>query len=148
MSRNGREFSKNYKLVDGIFNGSYWECFYCGMPADSRDHCPPVSRISDYEALGLLNERYLLVRCCRSCNNLLGATLQESLLDRAEELKDILTEKHRAALKAPDWDEEELMELGPRLRSSVRASIRKKNQIQRRIEYYTAIDDYLASERL
>jgi hypothetical protein len=116
---------------------------YCGQPADTLDHVPPVSRISDYEALRLDRERYFLVRSCADCNVVLGNSLQETILQRAEYLKDRLEQKHRNKLKAQEWDEEELQELGPRLRSSVRAQIRTATRIRARIDYYAGIDAVL-----
>ena len=28
-----------------------WTCFYCGEPASTLDHQPPISRVSDYRAV-------------------------------------------------------------------------------------------------
>jgi len=138
-----RFIPKEYTLIGGVHNGSFWECMYCGQPADTLDHVPPVSRISDYEALRLDRERYFLVRSCADCNVVLGNSLQETILQRAEYLKDRLEQKHRNKLKAQEWDEEELQELGPRLRSSVRAQIRTATRIRARIDYYAGIDAVL-----
>ena len=38
----------------------YKMCVYCGQPADTLDHVPPLNRIDDYEAMGLMEEHYLL----------------------------------------------------------------------------------------
>lgn len=123
------KLAKFYTHPDG-----YHVCVYCGDPADSVDHVPPSSRVSDYQALGLEKEEYLLVKACRSCNKLLSDSLQDSIISRIDELKRRL-KKRKAYWTADDWSEEDLEELGPNLRSLIGASVNKQCNQKRRYEY-------------
>ena len=70
------------------------KCFYCGAPATCLDHSPPLSRVSDYEALKMTIPEYLKVPCCGECNLLLGDSLQDNLQSRHEHLKALLTARY------------------------------------------------------
>lgn len=132
-----------YSMLRVSHSGEWYLCFYCGVPADTVDHVPPLSRISDYEFKRLKHERYYKVPCCRECNNLAGASLQDNLVARAEHVKDKLSRKYRKHLMAIEWSEDELQELGAVLESKVRQSIIKHHYVSARIEYYEAIDNFL-----
>ena len=45
-------------------------CFYCGDPADTADHCPPLNRVDSYRGLGAGREFYVKVACCAECNKI------------------------------------------------------------------------------
>lgn len=131
-----------YSLVSGerSSNNLYPLCVYCGSPADTRDHVPPITRVNDYRSIGLKNEQYLLVPCCKSCNSYLNDSLQDNIFDRIEHLKDILASKFSKQLKEVEWDDDELEELGDNLRSFVSSSCRKSKNIQSRYHYYGGFD--------
>ena len=95
-------------------------CFYCGDPANTLDHQPPISRINDYRALGLGYEEYVKVPCCAECNGLLSNTLTTNLLARCEFLKDKLRKRYRHVLNVPRWTSSEI------IASEVRGNIKKK----------------------
>lgn len=137
-----------YDLLHGrrSENGLFWECVYCGDPATVKDHCPPISRVDDYKSLGLKRESYFLVSSCEHCNGILSDSLQESIFKRIEEAKDLLEKKFKKSLSVPEWDEDEIQELGKNLRSKVRAQLRKASKARRRIDYYAgyeAIQDFI-----
>jgi hypothetical protein len=133
-------YEERYHLVTGEREPMFWRCVYCGLPAESKDHVPPITRVSDYESLGLAIELYIKVPCCLECNNLLGAELQDSFFQRAEVLKDKLARKYRRHLNNVDWDDEELEELGPTLKSKVLEGKVKSQRVLARIEYYAGVD--------
>ena len=127
----------------------YRLCVYCGQPADTLDHVPPLNRIDDYESLNLQKEYYLLVPSCRSCNCTASDNLESGILERIEVVKDALTKKLKKYLKGIEWDEVELEELGPNLLSAVKKDSIKKQLAVSRIEYYGGFDvilDWLESE--
>ena len=133
-------YEDRYTIVTGE-RGDHWPlCVYCGRPAGTRDHVPPVSRVSDYEALGMKIEVYIKVPACTECNNLGADELHPSFMDRAEFIKDKLSRKYARVLASPDWDDDELKELGKNLRSKVKAALAKKKPQLERIEYYDGID--------
>ena len=118
-------------------------CYYCGLPADSIDHVVPQSILEaavmagDMESyLGLIGwGRTLIVKSCRQCNSLLGASLQHTLAERKAELKARLKRKLARDLNIPDWTEVELEELGPRLRQVVTDGLERKHQAQARLRW-------------
>jgi 5-methylcytosine-specific restriction endonuclease McrA len=118
----------------------YKLCVYCGQPADTLDHVPPLNRIDDYESLGLLREQYVLVPACRSCNATASDKLEDGILQRIEAVKDRLSVRLRRYLKRVEWDDEELAELGPNLLSAVKANHIKTELAISRLEYYGGFD--------
>jgi hypothetical protein len=118
----------------------YKLCVYCGQPADTVDHVPPLNRIDDYESMGLMDEQYLLVPSCRPCNSTAKDKLEEGILQRIEAVKDRLAVNLRKYLKRVEWDEEELDELGPNLLSAVKANHKKTEIAIARLEYYGGFD--------
>ena len=112
---------------------AYPLCVYCGDPADTIDHVPPLSRVDDYRSLRLEKETYLLVRSCRECNAVLGESLQTSVLERYE------LAKEKIALKAKPskamWTEEDMAELGPNMRRYVSSETKKRERNFERLMY-------------
>lgn len=109
-------------------------CVYCGSPAETVDHVPPVSRIHDYRALRT-NESYLRLKCCEPCNTMLGDSLQGDVLERIDVAKRLLRKKLGRKDVGYLWTEEDLNGLGKNLRSAVGASMRKAQILIGRIEY-------------
>ena len=137
------QYHSRYRILNAERGPFYNLCIYCGLPATCRDHVPPLSRVSDYESLGLKREMYLLVPSCTQCNHLLGNSLQDTLIDRVEYLKDKLSRRFVKKLQAQDWDDDELLELGPTLRSYVAVETAKDIAVKKRIEYYLGIDSVM-----
>lgn len=133
-----------YLIVAGERGRFYNLCTYCGDPADTRDHVPPISRVSDYEAFGLRREVYIKVPCCRECNSLAGDTLQDNILERAEFIKGKLARKYLHRVSLVEWDEDELDELGPILRTKVVSGRKMAKRAQDRVNYYAGIDAVMA----
>lgn len=133
-------YEDRYKIINGERGEFSHLCVYCGLPADTRDHVPPISRVSDYESLGLNVEIYIKVPACSECNTLLGDSIQNSFMERAEELKNKLSRKFSRQLANIDWEEDEINDLGPNLRSYVKSSVRNGKTIVKRIDYYYGVD--------
>jgi len=118
----------------------YKLCIYCGQPADTLDHVPPLNRIDDYESLGLAQEQYVLAPACRSCNSTAKDNLEDGILQRIEAVKDRIAKNLRKYLQRVEWDEEELAELGPNILSAVKANNIKTELAISRLEYYGGFD--------
>lgn len=102
-----RNNKANYVTIDTP-DGLLFTCFYCGEPASTKDHMPPLSRFHDYYAI-YDQHRPLQVPCCNECNILLGATLQPNIYKRVEELKIKLTTRYKKIIRYMDiWDEDSL----------------------------------------
>lgn len=90
-------------------------CTYCGEPADSLDHVIPQS-MSD-------NRRYdkkVCVPCCRDCNSTLGAVPFTTVGTRAAYLNGKYKTRFKRVLDYPDWDEDELAEMGYNMRKQIK----------------------------
>lgn len=139
MSRRKQDegrYSHLYRIVPAERSEHGWPlCVYCGDPADTTDHVPPISRVEDYRAMGPGREIYLLVKSCRPCNQLIGSDLHADIFERIEAVKYRLKRKMRGNDSALQWSDEELKKLGKNLRSQVIASMRKIDGLQRRIDY-------------
>lgn len=120
-------------------------CFYCGQPADTMDHVPPLTRVSDYEAFGLANPRYLTVPSCPECNSLAGDTLQESILDRAVFIHRALESKYRKTLKSANWSEAEIRQAGlsGRLKWYIKGNSRVVSRLLDRLDYVLGVQVYV-----
>jgi hypothetical protein len=111
-------------------------CFYCGELADTKDHITPHST----ENPGLV--KWLgrdTVNCCRECNNILGTNYPYNLFQRANFLKDKLIKKYNLDKGAPEWDDDEVRELGRSLRERVNGKIRTRQRAQNRVLYLKAV---------
>lgn len=148
-SRSARERRKangvQYKRFTHAHNGSWHECFYCGMPADTVDHFPPVSRVHDYRSLGLLHETYVTVSSCKECNSILADSLQETLIDRVEALKNKLQKRLKKHLKMPEWFQDEVDEMGAVMRSFIAGQERQRELAQCRMDYYDGLNQWMLS---
>jgi len=138
-------YEGRYKSLHGERVAEYWLCVYCGDPADTVEHVPPLSRVSDYEALGIVNELYCKSPACRECNSVAGDSLQDSFMARVEYVKDCLERRYRRYLRLPEWDDAELdeAEFGPVLRSAIVEHNRKAKAARERIEYFAGVDEVL-----
>lgn len=112
-------------------------CYYCGLPADVIDHVIPKIVLKSHDAVGhdIRKNRTLTVPACRECNSLLSASVQKTLQERKRELKIRLKRKYKKLLIMPEWNEEELSELSPRLRQYIEASQKHKQLVKLRILY-------------
>lgn len=105
-------------------------CVYCGMPGDNRDHVLPKN------FTGAAQRRFTpTVPSCQECNNLLGATVHESIEARRIYVHQKLYRKYKNVLSAPEWSEEEINSLGYTLRSSVRAQASLKQAVFMRLSW-------------
>jgi hypothetical protein len=114
-------------------------CVYCGMPADTIDHVPPLNwvyslGVESFERAGVA---LVLVPACRLCNSVLGDRKLPTVRDRAA----VVAEKIRKMLLDHEarWSSKELDELGPNLRSYVEMYHLIREQHQRRMEYAVVV---------
>ena len=144
MSKNKRRavaesvHDHKYHLVNGERGPFSWLCVYCGMPADTKEHYPPISRVSDYESLG--GVIFIKFPCCSHCNSIAGSYLDDTILARIERVKDRMQQKWNKRFKAEEWDDEEFEELGRNLQSYVSTETAKDLKLKNKIEYYVGID--------
>ena len=134
-------YDHRYRRLNGDRANIYWRCTYCGEPADTIDHFPPLSRVSDYQAVDETGI-YIKFPACRQCNSIAADTLDDSFLDRIERVKDRLARKYARFIRPPaaEWSQQDLDELDLNLRSAVLADSKKRDIYLSRIEYYDSVD--------
>lgn len=115
-------------------------CYYCGLPATTKDHAIPRCLLStladDPDALRhLMSNRRETVPACRECNCLLGPSVQDTLEERKHFLKERLRRRYRRYLGIRNWSEEDLAEMGGTLRGFIRYGLRKKALVLGRLRW-------------
>ena len=113
------------------------KCYYCGDPAETIDHVPAinVAYVMGLDILEKRNIKLLKVRSCGQCNSILGDRQLLTLDDRARFVYEALQSRYKRLLRAQEWDREELLELGPVLRSYVLSYHNAKSWIEHRLQY-------------
>jgi 5-methylcytosine-specific restriction endonuclease McrA len=88
------EHSAVYTTIPPLLSkDGFRRCLYCGEPANTREHYPPVSRLADYMALG--HDFYVIFGACSDCNSIAAAELDETIFDRIERIKDKIAKRGR-----------------------------------------------------
>ena len=138
--------SNKYWRCVWIKNNEIWGtqniCYYCGRYADSIDHVIPQSTLRQLVCLedkeitkAILRKRALKVWACRECNHLLGSSLQDSLIERKQFLKEKLRKRYKRIIALPKWEIDELEDMGYVLRNYIENSARLKEFIVQRINW-------------
>lgn len=118
-------------------------CYYCGEPADTVDHARPQSldralRTMDVADRALVigrQPRRDLVPACRDCNCVLGKLWFATLEERRNYVKRRLRERNARLLSAPVWEQDEIEELGPTLKTTIVSQQRRKAAVERRLRW-------------
>lgn len=110
-------------------------CVYCGQDASVLDYVPPLSKVDEYRSLGLTREIFIKVPICNLCKPHLKDVFQDSFKERYDYLKSKLLKNYNIAISKTNWDDEEIEELGPNLRSHVLKDENKHFKAISRYEY-------------
>ncbi|HAS6766025.1 TPA: hypothetical protein GRI81_24365 [Vibrio parahaemolyticus] len=122
-------------------------CFYCGLPAGTVDHVPPLNAIENLR-MTEENLNYIKVPSCSNCNSLASDEPHTNIYERQAYVKDKIKAKFGKYLKQPDWEDDEIAELDYRLKQSVISALEMKYLVIYRLEYgiernYINNDSYL-----
>jgi hypothetical protein len=128
--------------VAGLGNIHLHDCAYCGLTAQCRDHVIPQA----YEGVGQHETGYgtgwkrdKVVPACSECNCLLGRRWLPSVAERAAFLAQKLRVRHEEALNFPNWNEDDLEDMSPRMRKQIRAKIQRRDLLKARIAFADSI---------
>lgn len=87
-------------------------------------------------ALGLDREySFIEVRACRECNSALSDEGGWTLTERKRYVKKWIVRRYARLLGMPDWEPEELLDLGPNLSTYVCSGVFRKRVIERRLKW-------------
>ncbi len=108
------------------------DCWYCGEPAETEDHVPPLAAI---EKLKTPDRHRWLIPSCRECNGLLSSRPHRNPVERREALRNLLARRYARLIASPGWTSAELEEIGSvKLRRVVENHVEDKAIIKRRLE--------------
>jgi hypothetical protein len=113
MRTHGHKYKRHF-LLEGYY------CFYCGDPANTLDHVPPLHEMPNlpYEKRKKNRLPASLLSCCAECNSALGSRQLITAEDRLlflESYYDAKLKKKKAL-----WSDDEINELGYSLKEYVR----------------------------
>lgn len=133
-SKNRKQYELHKHLYKPGFKSS--KCYYCNDPADTTDHVPSLREVyirgvDFFESKRIL---FLTIPSCGVCNSALGDK-GWTPDQRAAMLYEYYSKKYTKILNQPHWDDEELEELGPNLRSAVDTSKIVHDWIERKLQY-------------
>jgi hypothetical protein len=95
-------------------------CFYCGEPATTIDHCPPVSGADLFiDRYGKPSIPFYLLPCCSECNSTLGDQVIPTPATRAAHLERKLNKNYEKRFAL--WSDDELGEMSPMFRKVIKA---------------------------
>lgn len=110
-------------------------CVYCGNDAEVSDHFMPVSVAARYEVDPKLK---LLVPACAECNGIAHAKIFFTIGAKRRHIQARLREIYSKELAMPEWDREDLEELGWTLRQMVIKRLRTKERTLLRVKWRNA----------
>jgi len=110
------------------------ECFYCGDPAETRDHCPPLSWVEtrQQDAWRDAGVPFLTVPCCTPCNSLLGGRGLFTLKERVDYVEQRLSIKFDRETTL--WSEDEIGEMSPSFQRTLRARQHAVDALAKRVQ--------------
>jgi hypothetical protein len=128
--------TESIALRSQIRDGVEW-CTYCGRLADTIDHVVPRHLLKRAAEIGYSPAGFarLIVPACRECNSYLGGRIHGSLEQRRAEAKEGIRKRYARALRVPDWTEEELAEMSPKLRREIKVTLMVKQETKIRLSW-------------
>lgn len=121
-------------VVIGPFENR-WVCHYCGCPADTVDHIPPISRYHDASCLDP-EVKPVKVPACRECNCIAADILHLSFVDRQDYVKRKLERKYAKQLAFPDWSDDELEDMSDEMVRSIKHNMAARAFVLSRINFH------------
>jgi len=125
-----RRYHALYKLID---NGGV--CIYCGVRANTKDHFVPISVVNILKEVIDDIQGLFLVPCCSECNSLAGAAIFNTVAKKRRFIQVKIRIKYKHLLALPRWEQQEIDELGPGLKTSLLSALARKQWIEERLTW-------------
>ena len=121
-------------------------CSYCGEFADTYDHVIPVSYKHVDRKMEVGNKE--AIPCCSECNTILGNRFLHTVSARAGYLLKTYSKRYQKVLRTPDWDADELAEMGDNMKQSILARLDARDILKERLTHLkdTSLADYTVQE--
>lgn len=133
--KNRNNLIHKYDYLYEIRGNRYGNCTYCGIPASTLDHMPPISWTDSANEKAKEEMNFYKLPSCEECNNALGNLRLFSVMDRVHHVHAWLKNRYKKALRMPYWDEDELNELSYTMVAEVRKAERQSAWAKSRIVY-------------
>ena len=132
-----KERERRYGHLYTLYKPHGDRCYYCGIVADSVDHCPPINALycmgsEYYNRKGIF---LVKVPACRECNSALGAKLLETLASRRQYMRIWLDKRYEQLITLPKWSNDEFEELGDGLHEFIGDREGLRHWIAARVEW-------------
>jgi len=135
--------TRDLKRVSGQYKRKFrWSdrCVYCGETATTLDHVLPVAvaatlDITRQAVRAELKQGLSLVPCCAECNGLAGARPFVWVKSKRAYIQGRIAKRYKRHDASVIWDEDELEELGPALRSTVISGMQKTDRRDLRVSW-------------
>jgi hypothetical protein len=124
------------RIYDHLFEqkGSLGDpCAYCGAAADTLDHVPPLHWVARMRQLDREVTGAMLIPACAECNAILGGKLFLTMPSRRAHIYERLKAKNHRILRMPEWDEDELAEISPKLARAFGAATETVHDLRARL---------------
>jgi hypothetical protein len=115
------------------------ECLYCGRVATSYDHAIPLSFLESMNGVREIKGIRYFIPACLECNCLSSGKIFKSFSEKRKYLRITIARRYKKYLNIPDWDENEILEMGRTLQDKIRRGIALKMETQERIKYISPI---------
>ena len=112
-------------------------CYYCGDPASTIDHVPPLDFVDAYGSDHCVRYDIDMVKVpsCSECNRHLGNRPLLTLRDRAEFIYDDISRTYKRIIELPDWTADEIDGMGDGMRGTIEEEQVKKQWVESRLTF-------------
>ena len=109
-------------------------CFYCGEPAGTIDHCPPITlcETKNQQWFAEKKIKFYKVICCFDCNKKLG---DKQLLTLHERANFILTKLENKTDKLVMWSIDELEEMSKMFKKMIESKQKQHDILFERVRF-------------
>jgi hypothetical protein len=125
---------KNYDHLYERHYSTRKGCFYCGEPAGTIDHSPPISfcEIKNKKWFEDKKIKFYKVLCCADCNRKLGDKAFFTLYERANF---ILSKLENKTNKLVNWSPDEIAEMSAMFTKIIKAKTEQNKILYERIRF-------------
>jgi hypothetical protein len=106
-------------------------CVYCGVIAGTKDHLLPRTWTGD----GQVRSNVVTVPACGDCNSSINDRYAPSVTERRELAHRTIRRKKKKVLAMPDWQKEDLAEMGRSMRDYIRKGLHEKALTKARLAW-------------
>ena len=125
-----------YESLYVSYGRVYDDCVYCGLPATSMDHVPPITNCSSFSKKALDYNNFFKVPSCTQCNSTLNDRVLYSILERLDFVKKYLRKKYKNLLHLPAWEEEDYEDMNPTFAKIIKHKDTQVDILYRRLDHY------------